>query len=151
MSGRAISENEAEKWGEVYGKQCVKTHNCYPDEITCRGTLERTCAVFRRSFDETAFRAFFAAAKRAANDARAETMNFEIRQTSDRNGKLYEITLHGRILGDADDEKTAERVKDIIVAAFKAHGELTHAARSAAENALRDAGLETTANLFLAR
>jgi len=47
-------------------------------------------------------------------------MNFEIRQTSDRNGKLYEITLHGQIVGDADDEKTAERVKDIIAAAFKA-------------------------------
>lgn len=77
-------------------------------------------------------------------------MNFEIRQTSDRNGKLHEITLHGQIVGDADDEKTAERVKDIIAAAFKAHGELTHAAREAAENALRDAGLENVASLFLA-
>ena len=72
MSGRAISENEAEKWGEVYGKQCVLTHHTYPDEITCRGTLERTCAIFSRSFDETAFTAFYAAAKRAADDARAE-------------------------------------------------------------------------------
>jgi len=72
MAGQTISAKEAETWGEVYGRQCVKTHDTYPDESTCRGTLERTCAIFGHSFDEPAFRAFFNAAKRAANIARAE-------------------------------------------------------------------------------
>lgn len=72
MAGRAITAKEAETWGEVYGKQSVTTHHTYPDEITCRGTLECTCAIFSRSFDKPAFRAFLNAAKRAANVARAE-------------------------------------------------------------------------------
>jgi len=75
-------------------------------------------------------------------------MKLEIRQTSDRNGKLYEIRLHGQIVGDADDESTAGRVKDIIAAAFESHGELTIASRKAAENALREAHLENDVSLF---
>lgn len=78
-------------------------------------------------------------------------MAFEIRQTSDRNGSLYEVLFLGQIVGDANDAATAERVKDIIAAAFESHGEMTHDARKAAENALRDAGLENVASLFLAR
>lgn len=72
MTARAISEEDARSWGDLYGRQCVKTHETYPDEITCRGTLARTCAMFRRSFDEPAFQAFFEAAKQAANEARAK-------------------------------------------------------------------------------
>lgn len=75
-------------------------------------------------------------------------MAFEIRQTGDRNGKLYEIRHHGQIVGDADDTPTAEWLRDIIAAAFKSHGELTLAARKAVENALREVRLENVCGLF---
>lgn len=153
MEWREIAPNKAEKWGKVYGRKCVAEHGTYPDEITCRGTLVRTCKMLRRSFDEPAFVAFFNAAKRAANEARAELarMKLEIRQTSDRNGKLYEITFHGQIVGNADDESTVERVRDILAAAYAEHGEDAflpgHAPNAAAKKALLDAGLENVASV----
>jgi len=78
MEWREIAPNKAEKWGKVYGRQCVKTHETYPDETTCRGTLAQTCALLRRSFDEPAFQAFFNAAKAAANEAAHENTKFKI-------------------------------------------------------------------------
>lgn len=78
MTARAISEEDARSWGDLYGRQCVKTHETYPDEITCRGTLERTSAMFGRSFDEPAFQAFFEAAKQAANEDAHKNTKFKI-------------------------------------------------------------------------
>ena len=78
-------------------------------------------------------------------------MAFEIRLTSDRNGKLYEITFHGQIVGNADDESTVERVRDILAAAYAAHGDDAFIAGSsgneAAKKALLDAGLENVASV----
>lgn len=81
---QALSATEAETWGATYGKQCVSTHNTYPDETTCRGTLERTCTMLGRSFDEPAFEAFFAAARIAANTELA-------RKPMDRNEKIARL------------------------------------------------------------
>ena len=75
-------------------------------------------------------------------------MDLEVRQTSDRNGKLYQVMHHGQIVGDADDAPTAEWLRGIIAAAFEYRGELTQAAREDVENALREVHLENVVNLF---
>ena len=78
-------------------------------------------------------------------------MKLDIRLTSDRNGKLYQVMHHGQIVGEADDESTAARVKDILAAAYGAHGDDAflpgHAPNVAAQKALLDAGLEDVARI----
>lgn len=68
-----LSEKEAESWGKTYGRDCGQIYEIIPDEPTARGTLRKTCEIFRRSFDEPAFERFFAAAKKQA----ADEMNVE--------------------------------------------------------------------------
>lgn len=75
-------------------------------------------------------------------------MQISMRQSKDRNGDLYEITLRAQIVGDADDLPTAEWLKNTIAAAFEKHGEMTHDARKAVDRALHEAQRAEVCSLF---
>jgi hypothetical protein len=143
----------AQKWGRSKGIRFFVAHKREPSTADARSAIDDVARVMGWAYDEACFAAFFAAMKEHATAEKVHNVRasrFWIELTHDgngRNGPCYDILYQWAIVGDADDEPTADWLKNVIAAAIEMHG-MTHDARKLVQNALREMRLQDVCSVY---